>query len=82
MPFATLSNFELILENESSRNVVLDKLENNGFRKLLKEIREDFDTNDVDINVCNQYYDTEQFNTLVSKERPCTSVFHILCKLI
>ena len=44
MPFASLSNFGLLLENEPTRNVVLEKLENNGLNIFLRENRNKRDT--------------------------------------
>lgn len=77
MPFAALNNIELILENESIRNVVMDKLENNGFKSLLREVKEGSDTSTDVIEINNQYFDTEQLNTFLTDDRSNTSVIHI-----
>ena len=37
MPFSDLSNFDLIMENEPVRTVILDRLDNNGFHTFLRD---------------------------------------------
>ena len=76
MPFASLSNFELLLENEPTRNVVLEKLENNGFNTFLREYRNETDTEN-NTTIDRQYFDTDELNTLASKEHPHTSIIHM-----
>ena len=76
MPFASLSNFELLLENEPTRNVILEKLENNGFNTFLREYRNETDTEN-NTTIDRQYFDTDELNTLTSKEHPHTSIIHM-----
>ena len=77
MPFSDLSNFELIMENEPVRTVILDRLDNNGFHTFLRDYRRETGMETDSHETGNQYYDIKEFNTLTSKNHPTTSMMHI-----
>ena len=68
LPFSHLTNMELAFEIESVRTELKNKMENNGFHEFLQEWKREIKT---DINVGEttyQYYDSEEFNILSSKQ--------------
>ena len=77
MPFSDLSNFELIMENEPVRTVILDRLDNNGFHTFLRDYRRETGMETDSHETGNQYYDIKEFNTLTFKNHPTTSMMHI-----
>ena len=68
LPFSHLTNMELAFEIESVRTELKNKMENNGFHESHQEYKREIKT---DINVgeaIHQYYDSEEFNILSSKQ--------------
>ena len=68
LPFSHLTNMKLAFEIESVRTELKNKMENNGFHEFLQEYKREIKT---DINVgeaIHQYYDSEEFNILSSKQ--------------
>ena len=68
LPFSHLTNMELAFEIESFRTGLKNKMENKGFHEFLQEYKREIKT---DINVgesIHQYYDSEEFNMLSSKQ--------------
>ena len=57
MPFSDLSNFDLIIENEPVRTVILDRLDNNGFHTFLRHCRRETGMETDSHETGNQYYD-------------------------
>ena len=55
-PFSALSNFDVIMENEPVRAVILDRLDNNGFHTFLRDYRCETGMDTDSYETGNQFY--------------------------
>ena len=78
MPFYGLSDFQLKWENESCKNHILEKMNNNGFIDFISNSQLD-ENNTFDINQC-RYYDMDEYNRLL-KDRDHLNIIHINCRM-
>ena len=78
MPFYGLSDFQLKWENESCKNHILEKMNNNGFLDFISNSQLD-ENNTFDINQC-RYYDMDEYNHLL-KDRDHLNIIHINCRM-
>ena len=76
MPFRTLTNYELYLEHISSRKILFEQLDNNGFSDFFKILREDCPEK-INPSTKSQYMDTDQVNDILMKGNHNLSVFHL-----
>ena len=60
MPFYGLSDAQMIWENESSKQAILDRMDNNGFIKYIEN--SDYTKETKSKLSLNSYYDTEEFD--------------------
>ena len=76
MPFRSLTDYDLHLENASDRGVILNKLVNNGFKQFLDTYtRNGTDTLDP-VNTCS-YYDIDNFSNMYQNTDSQFSLFHM-----
>ena len=76
MSFSDLSNFDVIMENEPVRMIILDRLDNNGLHTFLRDYRRETGMDTDSHETGNQYYDIKEFNTLTSQNHPTTNMMH------
>ena len=67
LPFSHLTNMELAFEIESVRTELKNKMEN-GFHEFLQEYKREINTDINVVEAIHQYYDSEEFNILSSKQ--------------
>ena len=61
MPFYKLTDFQLIWENETGKQMILNKMENNGFKDF---IIKSSSLNEIKPNLGDvKYYDVDELNT-------------------
>ena len=79
MPFYQLTDFQLIWENESGKQRVLDMMENNGFKEFLKNA---ISQNETCLNRDNmRYLDIDELNANI-KDNNMMKIMHFNCRML
>ena len=79
LPFYGLSDAQLLWENETSKQCILDKMNNNGFIEYIENTnfyRESGSTIET-----HNYYDADEFNARVLKKKLFT-IMHMNCRML
>ena len=75
LPFRNLTDYDVILESQNVKNVIKEKMTNNGFKQFLENHRANLDDTFNPTEACN-YYDNDDFKTTISKLNCEKSIFH------
>ena len=79
MPFFCLTDFQLIWENESCRQLMIEKMHNNGFIEFIKNVD---DYNDSKAYLDNyKYYDTDELDHIWRTEN-LIKIIHINARML
>ena len=79
MPFYGLSDFQLIWENETCKEVILEKMTNNGFIDFIKNSHSYSDEN---ISLEHyRYFDVDDYMEILKKGRQL-NLIHLNCRMI
>lgn len=76
LPYRNLTDFEIEHEHESHRQIILDRLENNGFAKHLKDNSRYFEAHYSALSN-KQYYDIDEYNNISKRRRNDLKVAHV-----
>ena len=79
MPFYRLSDAQMIWENETSRQCILDRMKNNGFIKYMEN--SNYYQEIASIRDSQNYYDTEEFDIKIIKKK-IISMIHVNCRML
>ena len=79
MPFYRLTDFQLLWENESGKQRILDLMENNGFSTLIRNSNQ---FAEIKCNLDNmKYYDIDELNMHMKNEK-LLKIMHINTRMI
>ena len=79
LPFFKLTDFQLIWENESCKQSIIDKIENNGFLNYVKNM--DISNGNDTILDDFKYYDTDDLNRVLQTQN-LLKVIHINARML
>ena len=79
MPFYGLSDFQLLWENETCKQEILEKMTNNGFINFLKKSNS-YENGSFDIEQ-HKYYDMDEYNFLLKKTHHL-NIIHLNCRML
>ena len=79
MPFYGLTDFQLIWENETRKQMILNMMENNGFKEFMKISTS---SNEIKTNLGDvKYYDIDDLNTQI-KDAKLMKILHFNCRML
>ena len=76
MPFGRLTDFDIQEECRCDKKICIEKLENNGFNKFLREYRLENDVTGLSSQDC-KYFDIEQFNNSYGRQKHSMRLYHM-----
>ena len=79
MPFYALTDFQLKWENETCRQMILEKMDSNGFMDFLKNTNDYNDTKALLDNF--KYYDVDELNN-VMRSNGLTKIIHMNTRML
>ena len=79
MPFYRISDFELIWENESTKQKIMSKMTNNGFIDFLDNHYMSLNMNE-NINIY-KYFDTDEYTSILKKHKRL-NIMHMNCRML